>query len=40
MKTQKIIYEKPYSKVLNYELQGIVCQSNLEPIEEGDDHEW
>ena len=40
MKTNKEIYETPVSKALEITLQGIVCQTNLEPIEPGDEHEW
>ena len=40
MKTTKILYEKPFVKVINVEFQGIICQSNLEPIEPGDEHDW
>lgn len=33
-------YEKPYAKAMEFEFQGIVCQTNLEPINPGDEHEW
>ncbi len=34
MKTIKETYEKPYSKSIEYEFQGIVCATNLEPIDD------
>ena len=40
MKTQKESYESPVSKVMEIKLQGILCQSNLEPIQPGDEHDW
>lgn len=40
MKATKEIYESPLSKILEISIQGIVCQTNLEPIEEGGEHEW
>ena len=41
MKTTKILYEKPFVKVINVEIQAIICQSpQLEPIDPGDEHGW
>lgn len=33
-------YEAPRFKFINVQFQGIVCQSVLEPIEEGSGHDW
>lgn len=42
MMTIRDIYERPYSKAILIDFQGIVCESpgNLEPIEPGEEHEW
>ncbi len=40
MKTLKETYEKPYSKSIECEFQGIVCATNLESIEPGYEHDW
>ena len=40
MKTQKLSYESPFSKIFRIEIQGVVCQSNLEPITPGTEHDW
>jgi hypothetical protein len=37
----KRVYETPDSELVEMDLQGIVCQSDvLEPIEEGGGHDW
>lgn len=37
MKTEKVTYEAPYCRKFLFEVQGIVCQTNTEPIvDEGD----
>ena len=34
MKTPKESYERPYSRIIEYEFQVIVCATNLEPIDD------
>ena len=37
MKTEKEIYEQPQSELFSIKPEGIICDSNLEPIDdEGD----
>lgn len=33
-------YETPHIKLIDSNLQGILCESVLEPIEEGGGHDW
>ncbi len=40
MKTEKETYESPLSIIMEIKIQGILCQSNLEPITPGDEHGW
>lgn len=40
MKIEKESYESPLSIIMEIKIQGILCQSNLEPITPGDEHGW
>ena len=33
-------YESPRTKLVSSQFQGILCESVLEPIEEGGGHDW
>lgn len=33
-------YEEPRAKMISSQFQGILCESVLEPIEEGGGHDW
>ena len=38
--TNKREYESPRARLVASHYQGILCQSVLEPIEEGGGHDW
>ena len=41
METKKTNYETPVSKSLEVKMEGTILDvTNLEPIEEGDEHDW
>ncbi len=40
MKRSKSSYNTPETRVFIIQSEGFVCQTNLEPIEPGEDHEW
>ena len=33
-------YETPNSEVIEMKVQGVLCESNTEPIGEGSGHSW
>ena len=33
-------YESPRTRIIDSHFQGILCESVLEPIEEGGGHDW
>lgn len=40
MKQIKQKYEKPASKIITFDYQGIICESPTEPINPGSGHDW
>ena len=40
MNNSKSSYKTPETMIFTIQSEGFVCQTNLEPIEPGDEHEW
>lgn len=40
MESGRLVYNHPELREIEAKIQGILCESVLEPIEEGGGHDW